>query len=142
MRCPNIQFATQTWRKYRTLTYLERQYSEHTQRKWNGTENKRMHEKMKKISMEGKTTGVSGTTAHHYVEENWLNQLTILDSVMHTHTHTHTHTHMHAHANKHTHTYTHTQVTCQGSELLCTTTQHSYTQNKFMQTFNIYWYER
>jgi hypothetical protein len=24
MRCPNIQFATQTWRKYRTLTYLER----------------------------------------------------------------------------------------------------------------------
>jgi hypothetical protein len=68
MRCPNIQFANQTWRKYRTLTYLERQYSEHTQRKRNGTENKRMHEKMKK-SMEGKTTGVSGTTAPHYVEQ-------------------------------------------------------------------------
>jgi len=31
-------------------------------------ENKRIHEKMKK-SMEGKTTGVCGTTAHHYVEE-------------------------------------------------------------------------
>jgi hypothetical protein len=35
-------------------------------------ENKRIHEKMnEKKSMEGKTTaGVSGTTAHHYVEEN------------------------------------------------------------------------
>jgi len=51
MRCPNIQFETQTRRKYRnyrTLTYLERQYLGHTQRKINRMENKIMHEKMKK----------------------------------------------------------------------------------------------
>jgi len=46
-----------------------------------------------KKSMEGQTTGVSGINAHHLVEEDWLNQSIILDSVMHMHAHAHTHTH-------------------------------------------------
>ena len=128
MRCPSIQFATQTQGKHRTLTYLERQYSEHTQRKRFGTQNKRMHEKMEKKyggqdnrGLWNNSTPLCRRRLIKSTNYSWL-----CDARMHARASTHAHTCMHA------------RVTCQDSELLCKTMQHSCTQSKFMQTDSIF----